>query len=64
MRQAIVGAPRRGPRGVGEWPFRPRALLTAARDAGAYAAQIGADAHLAKPFRVRDLVELVRQFSG
>ncbi len=45
-------------------PHAPIVVLTAARDAGAYAAEIGADAHLAKPFRVRDLVELVRQFSG
>ncbi len=45
-------------------PRAPIVVVTAARDAGAYAAEIGADAFLAKPFRVRDLVALVRQFSS
>jgi chemosensory pili system protein ChpA (sensor histidine kinase/response regulator) len=45
-------------------PRAPVVVITAARDAAAYAAQIGADAHLAKPFHVRELVELVRRFSS
>jgi CheY-like chemotaxis protein len=45
-------------------PHAPLVLLTAARDPADSAARIGAEAHLAKPFRVADLVDMVRRFAG
>lgn len=45
-------------------PHAPVVVLTAARDAGASAAEIEADAFLAKPFDLDDLLTLVRRFLG
>jgi CheY-like chemotaxis protein len=45
-------------------PHAPLVVITAARDASAYAAEIGADAFLAKPFHVKDLVKVVRRFAA
>ena len=42
----------------------PILVVTAARDAAVYAAQIEADAFLAKPFELRDLLGLVARLSG
>jgi DNA-binding response OmpR family regulator len=42
----------------------PILVVTAARDAAVYAAQIQADAFLAKPFELRDLLGLVARLSG
>lgn len=42
----------------------PILVLTAARDAAAYAAEIEADAFLAKPFELRDLLNLVARLAG
>jgi two-component system chemotaxis response regulator CheY len=42
-------------------PHAPILVLTAARDAESYAAEIGADAFLAKPF---DLAELIRKLNA
>lgn len=42
-------------------PHAPILVLTAARDAEVYAAEIGADAFLAKPF---DLAELIRMLNA
>ena len=39
----------------------PIIVLTAARDAAARAAEIGADGYLAKPFNVLELLEIVEQ---
>lgn len=41
----------------------PIVVVTAARDAAQSAAEIQADAHLAKPFRVADLIQIVRRFT-
>jgi two-component system, chemotaxis family, chemotaxis protein CheY len=43
-------------------PHAPIAVLTAARDAARYAAEIEADAHLAKPFGLAELSQLVARF--
>ena len=43
-------------------PHAPIVVLTAARDAGASAAEIEADGFLAKPFDLDDLLALVRRF--
>ena len=43
-------------------PHAPIAVLTAARDAAKYAAEISADAHLAKPFGLAELSRLVARF--
>ena len=45
-------------------PRAPVIVLTAARDAAAYASQIQADAFLAKPFTLSDLFRLVTTFAG
>lgn len=45
-------------------PHAPIVVLTAARDAAESAAEIRADAHLAKPFQLAELIQLVRRFSG
>ena len=45
-------------------PHAPIAVLTAARDAARYAADIDADAFLAKPFALSELSQLVRRFLG
>ena len=42
----------------------PILVVTAARDAAVYAAQIQADAFLAKPFELRDLLGLVARLAG
>ena len=42
----------------------PILVLTAARDAAMYAAEIEADAFLAKPFELRDLLNLVARLAG
>ena len=44
-------------------PHAPIVVLTAARDAALYARQIEADAFLAKPFDLRDLMALVARFA-
>jgi CheY-like chemotaxis protein len=43
-------------------PHVPIVVVTAARDAAQSAAEVNADAHLAKPFRVADLIQIVRRF--
>ena len=40
-------------------PHAPIVVLTAARDAGEYASDVNADAFLAKPFNLRELLGLV-----
>ncbi|HET9317258.1 MAG TPA: response regulator [Vicinamibacteria bacterium] len=40
-------------------PHAPIVVLTAARDAGEYASDVDADAFLAKPFNLRELLGLV-----
>jgi two-component system, chemotaxis family, chemotaxis protein CheY len=40
-------------------PHAPIVVLTAARDAGEYASDVAADAFLAKPFNLRELLGLV-----
>jgi two-component system, chemotaxis family, chemotaxis protein CheY len=45
-------------------PHAPIIVLTAARNAAQYAGEIRADAFLAKPFELRELLRLVRQFTG
>jgi CheY-like chemotaxis protein len=45
-------------------PHAPIVVLTAARDAAASAAEIQADAHLAKPFHLADLVHLVNRYTA
>lgn len=40
-------------------PHAPIVVLTAARDAGEYASDVDADAFLAKPFNLRELLVLV-----
>jgi CheY-like chemotaxis protein len=45
-------------------PHAPIVVVTAARDAAQSAAEIQADAHLAKPFRVMDLLAIVRRLSS
>jgi CheY-like chemotaxis protein len=42
----------------------PILVVTAARDAATYAAEIEADAFLAKPFELRDLLNLVARLAG
>ncbi len=44
-------------------PHAPIVVLTAARDAAEYAAQIKADGYLAKPFDLADLMRLVKRFA-
>ena len=46
---------------AGPGPHAPIVVLTAARDAAARAAEIGADGYLGKPFNVVELVQLVGQ---
>jgi two-component system chemotaxis response regulator CheY len=43
-------------------PHAPIAVLTAARDAAQYAAEVNADAFLPKPFELADLSALVHRF--
>lgn len=45
-------------------PHAPIVVVTAARDAAQSAFEIRADAHLAKPFRLTDLIEIVHRFAG
>jgi len=45
-------------------PHVPIVVVTAARDAALSAAEVQADAHLAKPFHVMDLLEIVRRLSS
>lgn len=45
-------------------PHVPIVVVTAARDAAQSAAEIQADAHLAKPFRLADLIQIVRRFAS
>ena len=42
----------------------PIVVMTAARDARQWAGEIGADAYLAKPFQLDDLIEAVTQLTG
>ena len=42
-------------------PHAPIVVLTAARDAGEYAGDVDADAFLAKPFNLRELLGLVNR---
>jgi two-component system, chemotaxis family, chemotaxis protein CheY len=44
-------------------PHAPIVVLTAARDAAQYAREIDADAYLAKPFDLRELMMLVHRFA-
>lgn len=44
-------------------PHAPLVVLTAARDAAGSASGIGADAFLAKPFQLADLIDVVRRLS-
>ena len=44
-------------------PHAPIVVLTAARDAGEYASDVDADAFLAKPFNLRELLGLVGRLS-
>lgn len=48
----------------GPGPHVPIIVLTAARDAGRSASEIAADAFLAKPFDLADLLSLVERFAG
>ena len=43
-------------------PRAPVVVVTAARDAAARAAEVGADAHLGKPFDLTDLLAVVGRF--
>lgn len=45
-------------------PHAPIVVLTAARDAGEYAGEVEADAFLAKPFALRELLHLVGQLAA
>ena len=45
-------------------PHAPIVVLTAARDAAAYASEIEADGYLAKPFDLKELMRLVAKFAG
>ena len=45
-------------------PHAPIIVFTAARDAGRWAAEIDADAYLAKPFNLNDLLALVERYAG
>jgi two-component system, chemotaxis family, chemotaxis protein CheY len=45
-------------------PPSPIVVLTAARDAAQYAREIEADAYLAKPFDLRELMVLVHRFAS
>ena len=45
-------------------PHAPIVVLTAARDAGEYAGEVEADAFLAKPFELRELLHLVGQLAA
>lgn len=45
-------------------PHAPIVVLTAARDAAAYASEIEADGYLAKPFDLAELMRLVAHFAG
>ena len=49
---------------AGPGPHAPILVLTAARDAAKYAAEIGADAHLAKPFELAELLRLLKGLVG
>jgi len=42
----------------------PVVVVTAAENARAWAEEIGADAYLAKPFQLADLLEIVERFCG
>lgn len=42
----------------------PFVVVTAAQNARAWAQEIGADAYLAEPFRLRDLLRVVERFCG
>ena len=48
----------------GPGPHAPILVLTAARDAATSAAEIRADAYLAKPFELADLLRLLRDLVG
>ncbi len=45
-------------------PHAPIVVLTAARDAAAYASEIEADGYLAKPFDLSELLGMVAHFAG
>lgn len=45
-------------------PHAPIVVLTAARDAAEYAGEVDADAFLAKPFNLRELLGLVGRLAG
>jgi CheY-like chemotaxis protein len=45
-------------------PHAPIVLLTAARDAGAFASQVQADAFLAKPFELKALLRLAARYGS
>lgn len=45
-------------------PHVPIIVLTAARDAGVYADQVEAAAHLAKPFDLNELLHIVAHYTG
>lgn len=49
---------------AGPGPHAPILVLTAARDAAEYAAEIGADAYLAKPFELAELLRLLNGLVG
>jgi CheY-like chemotaxis protein len=44
-------------------PRAPVVVVTAARDAAARAAEVGADAHLGKPFEIDELLRVVGRFA-
>jgi two-component system, chemotaxis family, chemotaxis protein CheY len=48
----------------GTGPHAPIVVLTAARDAGVFAAQIEADAFLAKPFELKELLRLAQRYGS
>jgi two-component system, chemotaxis family, chemotaxis protein CheY len=45
-------------------PHAPIVVLTAARDAAQYAGEIAADAYLAKPFDLKELIHVVGRLAG
>lgn len=49
---------------AGPGPHAPILVLTAARDAAEYAAEIRADAYLAKPFELAELLRLMKRLIG
>ena len=45
-------------------PSTPIVVMTAARDAASWASDVGADAYLAKPFDLEELLRVVRDHTG